>query len=273
MVRVDKPFTPVQPIGAMVKDSLAVIGRATKSLRRPGAVLVQSGIASRGSLVRRNSDPTFGTGGFYHIPAPPAGEVLWFTFEFYSQWWSWDAPGPKNNSSYYKHADFALTWRWHLMTKPTFPPSGGHAIFMWDQNRYEFYASAPPGSGTYTAWWVTPYRGVTLTPYGKESDPNPLALLLGTERDGFLHVWYTFDYPEGTFMGKDISWWVGSRVNEPALTEPILYYSRAVLVPQAPDVEPVVNVKDPQIAGREPAGRSKREAEAEAAYDAIFASG
>ena len=143
------------------------------------------------------------------------------------------------------------------MTKPTFPPSAGHAIFMWDQNRYEFYASAPPGSSTYTAWWVTPYRGVTLTPYDKESDPNPLSLLLGTERDGFLHVWYTFDLPSGTFMGKDISRWVGNRVNAPAPTEPILYYSRAVLVPQAPDVEPVVNVKDPKIAVREPAGRSK----------------
>ena len=40
MVRVDKPFTPVKSIGAMVKDLLAVIGRATKSLRRPGAVLI-----------------------------------------------------------------------------------------------------------------------------------------------------------------------------------------------------------------------------------------
>jgi hypothetical protein len=234
--RVRQKFHSAHSPERLVEQSLSLIARATNRKLNPGAVAVQSGTATRGSPFR-SGDPDFITGWAYHIPAPPkaALEVLWYTFEFYSQWWSWSAPDQRNKSKYYKHVDFSVTWRWHLITDPRSPP---RAVFMFDQNRYELYASAPPGSDTYTAWWVEPYRGVTLTPYDKESDPNPLSLLLASERDGYLPVYFMPDFPEITFGGKEAS---SMFVDSPVAPEPILYYSRAVLVPQVSGNQPDVN--------------------------------
>lgn len=249
-VRVHKPFQPLQPTRATLTDLLAAAGRA----RRPGAVVVCSGIAHRASRPHTYLSSAWPPPGWgmwlWDIPAPPPGEVLWFTLEFASQWWRWASfAGPTNNSGYYKHVEFGLAWRWMLVPDPYTIP--GYPALMDDSNRYEFYASEPPGGNGFTAWWVHPYRSVTLTPYGKEADPNALATLLATERNGELRLSYAYNFSDITVNGKEARGYTISGGPD------TLFYSYAVVVPRAPKVEPVVAVEDLQIASRKPAGSSK----------------
>jgi hypothetical protein len=171
--------------------------------------------------------------------------VLWFTLEFASQWWNCQALGSINNSSHYKYADFSLIWRWMLLPNPyEFP---GWEPFMADAAGYEFYASEPPGSNWFTAWWVEPYRSVTLTPSGK-LERDPLAMLLATERNGVLRLWYGYNVSDITFKGK--KWYGPGAIYGGPET---LFYSYAVVVPRAPVVEPIVVVEGGRTAGRAPA--------------------
>ncbi len=266
-VRILKSFQPFQQTDATLKDLLAAAGRA----RRPGAVVVHSGVAHRSSspvvvhpgVANRSSSrlrsylnselPLPGWGWWrWEIPAPPPGEVLWCTLEFASQWWKWSSfYTSTNKSSHYQHVEFGVTWRWMLLPDAYEVP--GAPATMQDGARYEFYASKPPGGNYWTAWWVQPSRSVTLTPYGKESDPNALALLLATERNGELRLMFAYQFPwsEVTFNGKQAR---GYTIDGGPET---LFYSYGVAVPRAPKVEPVVTVKDLQIGSRELAGPSK----------------
>lgn len=279
-VRILKPLQPFQQPQAAVKDILAAAGLA----RRPGAVAVHSGLAHRsansvvvhpgmahrgaGAVVvhsapdRRsgrlhshlNAEPVLPGWGWWRwdIPAPPPGELLWCTLEFASQWWKWSSfLTATNDSGYAQHIDFGVTWRWMLLPNAYEVP--GAPASMQDGARYEFYASKPVGSRYWTAWWVHPARSVTLTPYGKESDPNALALLLSTERSGELQLMFAYQFPwsEVTINGQEAH---GYTIDGGPDT---LFYSYGVAVPRSAEVEPIVTVEALQTSSHESAGRPK----------------
>jgi hypothetical protein len=254
-VRVHKSFPASKQANATLKKLLAAPGRA----RRPGALTVFSGIAQRSlsniSYLGSENPLAPGWGGWqWNIPTPPAGEVLWFTLEFASQWWKWVAYSLTNNSGHYKYADVALVWRWNLLPNPwEFP---GWEPFMADSAGYEFYASEPPGNSAFTAWWVEPYKSVTLMPSGK-LERDPLTLLLATERNGLLRLWYGYNISDLTFNGKE---WHGAGYIDGG--PETLFYSYAVVVPRAPVVEPVVVLEGGEIVSRTQVGtrESRRKA-------------
>jgi hypothetical protein len=226
-VRILKPFQPFDQTNA-IKDggqpSGAVIVRSGEA-QRSSAVVVHRGVARRSSSRLPSDDLTYWFGWSWYVPAPPAGQVLWFTLGLETQWWEWHAfPGGRNDTSHFLYADFGLTWRWMLLAQQ----AGAQLIF--DQNRYEWYASLAPGDNQWKAWWIHPARSVTLTPCDKESDPNPLALLLATESGGELEVRFAGDFPSSgvTVNGKEAH---GYAIQGGPNT---LYYSYAVSVPKPP---------------------------------------
>lgn len=249
-VRIHKKFQPFQR-NAMLAELLTAPGR----VQRPGALVVHSGVArhsssavvvdpgvapSRSTKLKSflSSEVNLGPGwgwSRFSIPAPLQGEVVqWVTLEYPLQWWSFSSfPYGPNESGHYQYVPFGLTWRWMLLPDLTVVP--GAPASMQDGARYEFHASQPPGGTTWTAWWVEPSRSVTLTPYGKESDPNALSLLLATEYGGYLHLMFAYQFPwlEITFNGKPYTG--GAFIEGGPET---LFYSYGVLVPPKADPSP-----------------------------------
>jgi hypothetical protein len=254
-VRILKPFQPFDQTNA-IKDLLAaaarpsgeVVVRSGEARRNSSAVVVHRGVA-RGSSSRLRSfedDVSHWFGWSWNVPAPPAGQVLWFTLGLWTQWWEWLGPSGRNNTSHFLYADFGVTWRWMLLAEL----NGGAQLaqLMFDQNRYELYASLAPGDNLWRASWIHPARSVTLTPYDKESDPNPLALLLSTESGGELVVQFAGDFPSSgvTFNGKETHLYVIKGGPD------TLYYSYAVLVPK-----PQIKFPNLKVAMLRPAGPPK----------------
>ena len=228
-VRIEKQSRPARIDGSL-KDLLSAAGR----VRQPGGIEIYSGVAQAAprSLHAGLPDSVLPGWGWerWWIDAPPPGsEVLWLTLELASQWWHWDSCiGPKNDSDHYKYADFGIHWHWMLLPDQYYVP--GAPASMQDSASYEFYASKAPGASTWTAWWVYLARGVTLTPQGKESDPNALALLLRTEQNGLLHFMFAYEFPweRVTFNGVEASCYTidgGPRADS-------LHYSMAISLPR-----------------------------------------
>lgn len=183
------------PDNATLKELLATIGR----VQQPGGIAIYSGVAQGGpnSLRADLSTPPLPGWGWmrWTIDAPPAGaQVLWLTLELATQWWRYSSCiSSTNKSDRYQYADFGVSWRWMLLPDQYDVP--GAPATMQDNNTYEFYASKAPGDNTWNAWWILPARGVTLTPAGKESDPNALSLLLRSEQNGRLGLMFAYQFP------------------------------------------------------------------------------
>jgi hypothetical protein len=249
-VRIIRKARPSQP-NATLKTLLAAPGR----IRHPGSIAVYSGVAqaSANTLLANASDVPLPGWSWerWWIDAPPAGsQVLWLTLELATQWWHWDSCiTARNNTGRYKYADFGINWHWMLLPDQYYVP--GAPASMGDSGTYEFYASQAPGATTWTAWWVHPSRSVTLTPEGKESDPNALALLLRSEASGRLHFMFASDFPwaQVTFNGVEASCYSiggGPRAGD-------LHYSMGVALPRAG-----VIVGDLQVPDAEPSKAPRR---------------
>lgn len=239
------------PSSAILKTLLAAPGR----IQRPGGIAIYSGVAqaSANTLLAPPSDVPLPGWSWerWWIDAPPAGaQVLWLTLELATQWWHWDSSiAAKNKSSRYKYADFGINWHWLLLPDQYYVP--GAPASMEDSGTYELYASQAPGAITWTAWWVHPSRSVTLTPEGKESDPNALTLLLRSEASGQLHFMFATDFPweRVTFNGVEASCYAidgGPHASD-------LHYSMGVAFPRAG-----ATVGDLQVSGAEPSKGPRR---------------
>ena len=106
---------------------------------------------------------------------------------------------------------------------------------MEDGGRYEFYSSVPPGGSGFNASWIVPPKTNTLTADSKETDPNPLQLLLATKVGEGLRLWWrgTVSDPrvngQSPYGGWLLTGWPGD-----------IYWSCAVVPPRLPDLGPVV---------------------------------
>jgi hypothetical protein len=209
-----------------------------KSGPYPGSVVVLSGLA------RRETDQLYHRavgwwGRIYTIDAPPPGRVLWFSFFTSWQIWNWNCYGPYNDSNTQLHVDFGISWRWELIANPFFFPEP-LPRFMTDFGRHEFYSSVPPGGSGFDASWILPSRTVTLTPDSKESDPTPLQLLLATNVNGNLRLWWRGTLSDAVVNGHPPSFGIGgSATGWPG----DIYWSCAVELPRVPDVGPVAPVE------------------------------
>lgn len=229
-VRIIRQSRPPQP-DATLKALLTAPGR----IQQPGSIAIYSGTAqaSANALLANASDAPLPGWSWdrWWIDAPPAGsQVLWLTLELATQWWHWDSCiTTKNQSGRYKYADFGIKWNWMLLPDQYYVP--GAPASMADTATYEFYASLAPNAVTWTAWWVHPSRSVTLTPQGKESDPNALALLLRSEANGRLHFMFATDFPwkQVTFNGVEAHCY--SIDGGPRAAD--LHYSMGVALPRA----------------------------------------
>ena len=228
-VRIIRQSRPSRPDAAL-KTLLAAPGR----VQQAGGIAISSGVAQAGAnaLLANPADQVLPGWSWdrWWIDAPPAGaQVLWLTLELATQWWHWDSCiTQKNTSGRYKYADFGITWRWMLLPDQYYVP--GTPASMEDGATYEFYASQAPNARNWTAWWVHPSRSVTLTPEGKESDPNALALLLRSEANGRLHFMFATDFPwdRVTFNGVEAACYTidgGPRAAD-------LHYSMGMVLPR-----------------------------------------
>jgi hypothetical protein len=229
-VRIQNRSQPFQT-NASLKHLLSAAGR----VRQPGGIAIYSGVAqpSAGNLGNKlRSEPLPGWNWKrWTIGAPPPGsQVLWLTLDLATQWWKYRSNiGATNTSSHYMYVDFGITWRWMLLPDQYYVP--GAPASMQDVGTYEFYASLPPGDNTWTAWWVHPSRSVTLTPEGKESDPNALALLLRSERNGRLSLMFADQFPRERVLFNGYQAAGYSIAGGPSADS--LHYSMAVVLPKA----------------------------------------
>jgi hypothetical protein len=176
----------------------------TRLLSRPdrGPVILESG-SVRPSLQTYSAPLSWGWGYAFDFPAPPVGHVLWYQFSVDWCLWEWREFGPANNTSTSMRIDFGVSWAWELVANPYYF-TDPLPRFVDGSDRYEFSTSISPGSAGWSAGWIAPTRTVTLTPDSKESDPTPLALLLGTKVDGSLRLWYRGRATEFVVNGRSV---------------------------------------------------------------------
>jgi hypothetical protein len=173
--------------------------------------------------------PSWEWGYAFDFPVPPKGRVLWFQLSVDWFLWEWREPGPANHSNKPTRIDFGVSWAWELVANPHYF-ADPLPRFVDDSNRYEFYTSVSPGSSGWSAGWIAPTRTVTLTPDSKESDPTPLALLLGTKVDGALRLWYRGRASEFVINGTSVpSGWIYGAAPD------TIHWSWAVELPRATD--------------------------------------
>ena len=175
--------------------------------RAGGQVVVQSGSVQ--PAFQTYAAPTsWQFGDSFNFPAPPVGRVLWYQFSVDWSLWEWREFWPVNNTNKSIRIDFGVSWAWELVANPSHFPEP-LPRFVQDSDRYEFYTSISPGSAGWSGGWIAPTRTITLTPDSKESDPTPLALLLGTQVDGTLRLWYRGRVWDLVVNGKSVpSGWI-----------------------------------------------------------------
>jgi hypothetical protein len=225
-----RPAASTRPPDAALATSEALTRLLANAGDIGGGIITESGVVHRSGRLR---GAPRGSGWRWDVPAPPAGKVLWVYFAFDWQIFTWDSWGPGNNSSSQLRVDFGITWAWNLMTNPYVFPQP-NPVFLQDAGRYEFYSSVPPGGSGFNAAWIAPARSVTLTPDSKESNPNLLALLLQSRRNGIFPLWSSIAFSDEIINGHEAH---GYTIDGGADT---LYYAYAV-IPRYIDV-PDVNV-------------------------------
>jgi len=223
-----------KPVGSTrtPDTALATSAALTKLLASAGdtgaGIITHSGLVHRAGRLR---GAPRGAGWRYDVPAPPPGKVLWMYFAFDWQIYTWNSWGPSNNSSNQLRVNFGISWSWKLKTNPYVFPQP-QPVFLQDSGRYEFYSSVPPGGSGFNAAWIAPARSATLTPDSKESDPNPLTLLLQSRRNGVFPLWFALDFSNEIINGREAA---GYTLDGGADT---LYYGYAV-IPRLVDVPDV----------------------------------
>jgi hypothetical protein len=204
----------------------------TNAITFPGSVVVYSGVAHKQSTQVYNA--LLGWWGMsYTIDAPPPGQVLWYSFFIDWQMWTWNSWGPHNSSNKQMRVDFSLNWRWELIANPFFFPDP-LPLFMTDFGHYAFYSSVAPGGSGFNAGWIVPAKSVVLTADSKESDPNPLQLLLGTNVNGNLRLWWRGQLTNMLVNGQEAHGYTAG--GSPSVRD--IFWSCAVVLPRVPDVSP-----------------------------------
>jgi hypothetical protein len=181
--------------------------------RSGGPIAVQSG-SVQPALQTYAAPSSWSWGYSFDFPAPPPGRVLWYQFSVDWFLWEWREFWPVNKTNRAMRIDFGVSWAWELVANP-FYFTEPLPRFVHDAGRYEFYTSISPGSAGWSGGWITPTMSATLTPDSKESDPTPLALLLGTRVNDALRLWYRARAFDFVVNGKSLrsGWLYGGAPN------------------------------------------------------------
>jgi hypothetical protein len=158
------------------------------------AVLVKSGIVSRGEMLLRGRKRLPGFRWDVPAPDPSLGTVLWATLGFDWVFYSWRSTYPKNYSDQKIRFNGSLQWVWLLTGHPDVFPAA--PIFLTDGGLYSFYWDLAPGDAGFDVGWLTPPLSGYYSSQPDKIDPSmtsPLQRLLAMNVNGVLMLWFAWD--------------------------------------------------------------------------------